>query len=148
MNRNELIQQAAIALWSRLENQANCFDAWALAVLFVNSMPPELATDGLDASVNSLDVSVRVRNCFEAMNVKTVGELVSMSPVALLCYRKFGETSLGEVRRALAAIGLSLAGDSKPDNATWNAAIEAAAKAIEQCGRYVNDSDKVRELKR
>lgn len=62
----------------------------------------------LNMSIQELDLSVRATNCLESVKTHTVGELVKMTEAALLGIRSFGKTSLREIRRKLADIGLSL----------------------------------------
>ncbi len=65
----------------------------------------------LDMSVANLDLSVRASNCLETAQIGTVGDLVSMSESELMQLRSFGRTSLIEVKRKLAGLGLGLSGD-------------------------------------
>jgi DNA-directed RNA polymerase subunit alpha len=62
----------------------------------------------LNMSVQELDLSVRANNCLESAKIHTVGELVRMNESELLKVRSFGKTSLREVKRKLADLGLSL----------------------------------------
>jgi len=62
----------------------------------------------LDAPIAELEFSVRAGNCLESIKVETVGQLVEMTEADLLKVRSFGKTSLREVKRKLADIGLSL----------------------------------------
>ncbi len=62
----------------------------------------------LSRSVTELQLSVRGANCLEAARVMTIGELVRKTEADLLRVRSFGKTSLREVKRKLADIGLSL----------------------------------------
>ncbi len=62
----------------------------------------------LNTPIAELELSVRAGNCLESMKVETVGQLVKMTEAELLKIRSFGKTSLREVRRKLADIGLSL----------------------------------------
>jgi DNA-directed RNA polymerase subunit alpha len=76
----------------------------------------------LERSIASLDLSVRASNCLEAAKINTVSELVRHSDDDLMQLRSFGKTSLAEVKRKLAELGLSLgmdvgelaSGDSSP----------------------------------
>ncbi|MBU0637522.1 MAG: DNA-directed RNA polymerase subunit alpha [Planctomycetes bacterium] len=65
----------------------------------------------IEQSINSLDLSVRASNCLEAASIITVGDLARMSETDLLQLRSFGKTSLMEVKRKLAEIGLALGSD-------------------------------------
>jgi DNA-directed RNA polymerase subunit alpha len=62
----------------------------------------------LDRPIADLELSVRASNCLEAARIATVGELAQKSEADLLRLRSFGKTSLREVRRKLADLGLSL----------------------------------------
>lgn len=67
----------------------------------------ELA-EKLNIPVAELELSVRAGNCLESAKVETVGQLSKMTEADLLKVRSFGKTSLREVKRKLADIGLSL----------------------------------------
>jgi len=62
----------------------------------------------LNTPIAELELSVRAGNCLESVKVETVGQLVKMTEAELLKIRSFGKTSLREVKRKLADIGLSL----------------------------------------
>jgi DNA-directed RNA polymerase subunit alpha len=62
----------------------------------------------LSMPIQELELSVRANNCLESAKVETVGQLVNMTEADLLKIRSFGKTSLREIRRKLADIGLSL----------------------------------------
>jgi len=62
----------------------------------------------LKTPVQELELSVRANNCLESEKVQTVGQLVVMTDADLLKIRSFGKTSLREVKRKLADMGLSL----------------------------------------
>jgi len=62
----------------------------------------------LKMPVQELELSVRAGNCLESVKVETVGQLVLMTEADLLKIRSFGKTSLLEIRKKLADIGLSL----------------------------------------
>jgi len=61
--------------------------------------------------ISALELSVRAANCLEAENIMTVGQLVRLSEDELLAMRSFGKTSLREVKRKLADLGLSIGMD-------------------------------------
>ena len=71
---------------------------------------PELQQK-LNMSVQELDLSVRANNCLESAKIATVRELVKKTDGDLLKVRSFGKTSLREVKRKLADMGLSLGMD-------------------------------------
>ena len=62
-------------------------------------------------SIQELDLSVRANNCLESAKISTVRELVKKTDADLLKVRSFGKTSLREVKRKLADLGLSLGMD-------------------------------------
>lgn len=58
--------------------------------------------------IESLELTVRSSNCLESNHIQTVGQLVKMTETDLLKIRSFGKTSLREIRRKLADLGLTL----------------------------------------
>jgi len=62
----------------------------------------------LQMPIGDLELSVRASNCLESANILTVADLVSRDEASLLKVRSFGKTSLREVKRKLAELGLSL----------------------------------------
>ena len=58
--------------------------------------------------VAELEMSVRAANCLQVANIQTVEQLVRLTDADLLKVRSFGKTSLREVKRKLADLGLSL----------------------------------------
>ncbi|MHC5060018.1 MAG: DNA-directed RNA polymerase subunit alpha [Planctomycetota bacterium] len=62
----------------------------------------------LAMSIEVLELTVRSNNCLESNHIETVGQLVRKEEADLLKIRSFGKTSLREVRRKLADLGLSL----------------------------------------
>ncbi len=87
--------------------------------------------DKLSRNVAELQLSVRAANCLEAARVITIGELVRKTEADLLRVRSFGKTSLREVRRKLADIGLSL-GMTFGEGGEVSAPVESSASAVEQ----------------
>jgi len=71
---------------------------------------PELQQK-LNMSIQELDLSVRANNCLESAKIATVRDLVKKTDSDLLKVRSFGKTSLREVKRKLADMGLSLGMD-------------------------------------
>jgi len=65
----------------------------------------------LNMTVQELDLSVRANNCLESAKISTVRDLVKKTDADLLKVRSFGKTSLREVKRRLADMGLSLGMD-------------------------------------
>jgi DNA-directed RNA polymerase subunit alpha len=58
--------------------------------------------------IAALELSVRANNCLEMAKIETIGHLVAMKESQLLALRSFGKTSLREVKRKLADMGLLL----------------------------------------
>jgi DNA-directed RNA polymerase subunit alpha len=65
----------------------------------------------LNMTIQELDLSVRANNCLESAKIQTVRDLVKKTDADLLKVRSFGKTSLREVKRRLADMGLSLGMD-------------------------------------
>ena len=78
----------------------------------------------LNMTVQELDLSVRANNCLESAKIQTVRDLVKKTDNDLLKVRSFGKTSLREVKRKLADMGLSLGMDL--DAAAANQLVDAA----------------------
>lgn len=76
----------------------------------VGQMDPDLQQK-LNMSIQELDLSVRANNCLESAKIQTVRDLVQKTDSDLLKVRSFGKTSLREVKRKLADMGLSLGMD-------------------------------------
>lgn len=62
----------------------------------------------LSKPIDDLQLSVRARKCLQKLNMRTIGELVRMTDAELLGCKNFGVTSLNEINKALATLGLSL----------------------------------------
>jgi DNA-directed RNA polymerase subunit alpha len=65
----------------------------------------------LDTPIAEMELSVRAGNCLESVKMEKVRELVVMTEPELLKIRSFGKTSLREIKRKLADMGLSLGMD-------------------------------------
>jgi len=62
----------------------------------------------LDTPISDFELSVRSRNCLKQMNINSLGDLLKTTPVELLAYKNFGETSLHEIEAMLAQKGLHI----------------------------------------
>ena len=60
----------------------------------------------LDASIETLELSIRSMNCLKNANIRTLRDLVSRSERDMVEIRNFGEKSLKEVRSKLEVLGL------------------------------------------
>jgi DNA-directed RNA polymerase subunit alpha len=98
---------------------------------------PELQSK-LNMSVQELDLSVRANNCLESAKIGTVRDLVKKTDADLLKVRSFGKTSLREVTRKLADMGLSLGMD-------LDAAAAANAAAASGAATMEDDEEEVEE---
>ncbi len=80
--------------------------------------PSGSADEGVLATpIAALDLSVRANNCLASAEIATVGELVEWDEPSLLKLRSFGKTSLREIKRKLADLGVALKSDgSEPDD--------------------------------
>jgi DNA-directed RNA polymerase subunit alpha len=79
----------------------------------------------LGMTVQELDLSVRANNCLESAKISNIRELVKKTDADLLKVRSFGKTSLREVKRKLADMGLSLGMDLDAAQANLDAATMA-----------------------
>lgn len=77
--------------------------------------PGSVQMEMLNKSVSVLNLSARASNCLEAAKVNTLRDLVTKNESELLRVRSFGKTSLHEVQRKLADMGLSLEMKFAPD---------------------------------
>ncbi|MCD6405819.1 MAG: tetratricopeptide repeat protein [Planctomycetes bacterium] len=62
----------------------------------------------LEKPVDELGLSIRSQHCMQTLGIETIGDLVSKSEKVLLEAKNFGATSLYDIRKKLAARGLSL----------------------------------------
>ncbi len=62
----------------------------------------------LDTPVTDFELSVRARTCLKKMNIRTLGDLIRINEAELMSYKNFGESSLEEIKRMLAAKNLKL----------------------------------------
>lgn len=61
----------------------------------------------LSLPVSVLDPSARAENCLRTENITTIGQLVRRTEQDMLVLRNFGKTSLNELKRKLADMGLA-----------------------------------------
>jgi len=67
----------------------------------------------LNLPISELELSVRASNCLEMAKIESVGQLAQMSETELLALRSFGKTSLREVKRKLADLGIMMQSEEK-----------------------------------
>lgn len=71
------------------------------APLFVPPAAPAAKWPADKEQLDQFKWTTRVRNVFETMGLKTVGEVRALSENRLMCYSNFGKVSLVEVERVL-----------------------------------------------
>jgi DNA-directed RNA polymerase subunit alpha len=69
---------------------------------------PEADQGIMGKTADDLQLSVRSRKCLQKLAIRTVGQLTRTTEAELLGCKNFGVTSLNEIKRALASLGLSL----------------------------------------
>jgi len=76
----------------------------------MDDKPEEEVNDSglLNKPLADLQWSVRVKNAIQKLNMKTIGDLTRTTEAELLGCKNFGVTSLNEVKKMLANLGLSL----------------------------------------
>ncbi|HJP01298.1 MAG TPA: DNA-directed RNA polymerase subunit alpha [Planctomycetota bacterium] len=62
----------------------------------------------LEASITELELSVRARNCLDGANLRTLGDLVTLSEAEVMHLKNLGKTSLTEIKNKLSERGLAL----------------------------------------
>lgn len=62
----------------------------------------------LDTPVTDFELSVRARTCLKKMNIRSLGDLLRITEAELMSYKNFGDSSLQEIKKMLAAKGLRL----------------------------------------
>jgi DNA-directed RNA polymerase subunit alpha len=62
----------------------------------------------LQVSITELELSVRARNCLDGANLRTLGDLVSLTESEVMHLKNLGKTSLTEIKNKLSERGLAL----------------------------------------
>jgi DNA-directed RNA polymerase subunit alpha len=73
-----------------------------------NPLEATASPEVLGKSIDELDLSVRSRRCMERLEVRTIRDLINKTEVELMSAKNFGMTSLNEIKRKLADLGLGL----------------------------------------
>lgn len=73
-----------------------------------NPLEATVSPEILDKPIEELNLSVRSRRCMERLEVGTVRDLINKTEVELMSAKNFGMTSLNEIKRKLAEVGLAL----------------------------------------
>ncbi len=97
----------------------------------------------MDTPVTDFDLSVRARTCLKKMNIRSLGDLLRITEAELLSYKNFGESSLGEIKKMLAAKGFRL-GQGTDD--AHRAARRTIADQLKGTGREVALNKPVSDL--
>jgi len=63
--------------------------------------------DQINQSIDTLELSVRAKNCLKSADIKTIRDLVTRDEATMLKFRNFGNKSLQELRVVLEQQGLS-----------------------------------------
>ncbi len=96
-----MLTQKGLRLGQMIEEQAAEEGAAAAA--------PTMGETGVYGwQVSELELSVRSRKCLQRLGISKLGELAARSEPELLSIKNFGQTSLNEIKRRLAELGLSL----------------------------------------
>jgi DNA-directed RNA polymerase subunit alpha len=97
----------------------------------------------LDTPVTDFELSVRARTCLKKMNIRTLGDLLRINEAELMSYKNFGDTSLLEIKKMLAAKGLRL-GQGMED--AHRAARRAIADSLKGSGKEIALAKSVSDL--
>lgn len=84
------------------------YDPQEVAVVEEGAAPSFVTDDVLKASVEELDLPVRITNALKAIEVDTIGKLTTVSPSQLMKAKNLGAKSLGLISEKLAERGLNL----------------------------------------
>ncbi len=98
----DMLTQKGLKLGQGVENRATSFSPSR------NPLEATVSPDVLDRTIESLELSIRSRRCMERLEVKSLRDLINKTEVELMSAKNFGMTSLNEIKRKLADLGLSL----------------------------------------
>jgi DNA-directed RNA polymerase subunit alpha len=98
----EMLGQKGLRLGQGLETKAGDSPAGR------NPLEATASPEVLQKSIDELDLSVRSRRCMERLEVRTIRDLINKTEVELMSAKNFGMTSLNEIKRKLADLGLAL----------------------------------------
>lgn len=106
MTAVEAVKKAAQILAGQF---SQVYDPKETAVSEETSTPSSFVTDDvLKASVEELDLPVRITNALKAIEVDTIGKLTTVSPSQLMKAKNLGAKSLGLISEKLGERGLNL----------------------------------------
>jgi DNA-directed RNA polymerase subunit alpha len=101
----EVLSQAAQLVQGHMDIYSRLSTVEEMEVPAEAEAEPEEASV-LDASIDSLELSIRSMNCLKNANIRTLLDLVGRSEKEMVEIRNFGEKSLKEVRDKLEVLGL------------------------------------------
>ena len=81
--------------------------------------------------ISDFELSVRSRNCLQAMNIQTLEDLTRISEEELLRGKNFGQTSLDEIRELMQAHSLRIGQDLHKSAVTDHVAMLASSPQME-----------------
>ena len=98
----------------------------------------------LNTPIGELDISVRLKNCLHANDIKTVKDIVSHQKSDFLKIRDFGKRSLAELECFLSDNGLCLGDEQseKHEDDIHNVTSERLAQMLDQIARRHVDTDR------
>jgi DNA-directed RNA polymerase subunit alpha len=102
----EALSQAAQLVQGHMEIYTSLAEVEEPALPQVADAEPEEEDSILDASIETLELSIRSMNCLKNANIRTLRDLVGRSEKEMVEIRNFGEKSLKEVRSKLEVLGL------------------------------------------
>lgn len=98
----EMLGQKGLRLGQGLENKAGDVPAGR------NPLEATASPEVLQKPIEELELSVRSRRCMERLEVRTLRDLINKTEVELMSAKNFGMTSLNEIKKKLAEMGLGL----------------------------------------
>ena len=101
----EAIQKSSQILANQFKQ---VYDPQEVASTEEAAAPSFITDDVLKASVEELDLPVRITNALKAIEVDTIGKLTTVSPSQLMKAKNLGAKSLGLISEKLAERGLNL----------------------------------------
>jgi DNA-directed RNA polymerase subunit alpha len=107
---DEALRQGAVLLMGQLDAFSGRVPGAEPAPVSEEQLNRDRAHElaGLKRTIDELELSVRSCNCLKAENIYLVGDLVQRTETELLRTPNLGRRSLGEIKDALAARGLTL----------------------------------------
>jgi DNA-directed RNA polymerase subunit alpha len=102
----EALSQAAQLVQGHMDIYTSLAEVEESPAAPVEKAEPEEEDSILDASIETLELSIRSMNCLKNANIRTLRDLVSRSERDMVEIRNFGEKSLKEVRSKLEVLGL------------------------------------------